>query len=347
MYAEGLVKYFIPQNKLTYITPSDFVLEIMGPLGYKLEDYKTSTEFYNFIKDVLFPQLSIAAGHVPVVDGPTAPPAFTSIPIAERTNYVFGSNDFQTISYLINSLGLFQLINFQNNQEPDAGSSSAYWTQYTRNVAQIFTNKIYTLKEPVTLEDFINFFTRVIVNLVPDGSDISVDSPLYEMFTSGVGIFPITGEEYSTKNDCINKAEVWSKMLYGITDEEQDDTFVSDFLNKFFVDKYIDDNFKKEGLLEKFQKALGFVVGDIDNKILRIETLNSVENCPSEFLPYLADVIGWKLYGTNEYSWRRQLREARALLQKKGTREGLKDLLSVILPSVNIDFDNNFKKSFR
>ena len=61
-YAEGLIKHFIPQNKLTLIEPDEFVLEIVSPLGYDMLDYSTSAEFHAFFKDTLFPRLTIGEG---------------------------------------------------------------------------------------------------------------------------------------------------------------------------------------------------------------------------------------------------------------------------------------------
>jgi len=67
-------------------------------------------------------------------------------------------------------------------------------------------------------------------------------------------------------------------------------------------------------------------------------------------LPYLADLIGWTLYGTNEDSWRRQLWNAVDLYKKKGSLEGLEHALDVVLPNNPIltsgVFDLNITRNY-
>ena len=339
-YAEGLVKYFIPQNNLTHITPDDFVLEIMEPLNYKMEDYSTSSAFYNFFKDTLYPRLSMAAGHVITSDATDAP--FTWATIKDNTDGAFGDDDLETYRFLLNSLGLFQIINFQNNSVFN-GTQHPYWIAIKEAVASIFTKRIYVENKPVTLEDAINTIREFVFNITGNYNNSS--TLMYPMFANDIvdPLFAYDEDQlYLSGTQPLEKAAVWDSVLYGLTGEEQDDTFVLDFYESFFIDKNIPSQKVKVGLLEKFQTALGFIVADIDNKVLRIESLNSIERCPKQFLPYLSEMVGWKLYGTNESSWRRQLRESRSLLQKKGTKLGLQNLLSVILPTAELDFDEKF-----
>lgn len=331
-YAEGLVKYFIPQNKLTYIEPDEFILEILDPLGYDINDYTTSGEFYTFFKDTLYPQLSNGEGSYF-----TAPAAakgvFTDLHIL--TNFKFGSDYKSTLRYLINSLGLFQLMNYR---------FSSLWDSIREEVAKIFTRKIYIENTPITILDAVNVLKAIEFNNQPSNIANADKSIFYPIF-SPEGDFAIDQTDtYLSGTQSLEKQYVWNSILYGISPEEQDDTFVKDYLISFFVDKQIPSRTFTEGPFQKFLKAAGFLIGDLDNGALSIGTLNSIEKCPDRLLPYLADTIGWKFYTINVDSWRRQLREARTILQKKGTRQGIIDLVKVILPSSPIDFSTAFKE---
>lgn len=331
-YAEGLVKYFIPQNNLTFIEPDEFVLEILDPLGYDINNYATSGEFYTFFKDTLYPLLSNGEG------------SYFTAPASERgvytdlhvlTNYKFGSDYKSTLRYLINSLGLFQLMNYRYDD---------LWDSLRESVAEVFTRKIYVENLPITILDAVNVLKKVEFENQPDNSANASLSTFYPIFSPD-GDFAIDSTSvYLSGTQSLEKQYTWNSILYGITPEEQDDTFVKDYLVSFFVDKFELKRSFKEGPFEKFLKAAGFLIGDLDNGALSIDTLNSIEKCPDRFLPYLADTIGWKFYTINVDSWRRQLREARTILQKKGTKQGIIDLVKVILPASPVDFDNAFKE---
>jgi hypothetical protein len=326
-FAEGLIKYFVPQNNLTIIDPDEFVLEITSPLGYDLLDYSTSAEFHTFFKDTLFPQLTIAEGSY-FTD--TTPGIFLNV--QENTNKVFGESFKDTVRYLINSLGLFQLINFKTDDD-------GVWESIRTAAADIFTRKIFLQKEPVTLVDAINLLKRVDFE--------NQSSNLFEEVFKEGGNFEINSSEtYLSGTQSLEKQYVWNSLLYGLDDQEVDDDFTKNFYIAYFIDKFVPEKEVEEGPFKRFLKAVGFLIGDIDNQVLSLTTLNSIEKCPAKFLPYLADTIGWKFYTNNPDSWRRQLREARSVLQKKGTKQGLIDVLKLVLPAANIDFDNGYREYY-
>lgn len=326
-YAEGLVKYFIPQNKLTHIEPDEFVLEIVDPLGFDLLDYSTSAEFHAFFKDTLFPKLTIGEGSY-FTD--TVPGVFFDV--HENTGQVFGSTFKDTVRYLINSLGLFQLINYKTDD-------SSVWDSIREATADVFTDKIFLKREAVTLEDAVNVLKRVHFENLSTG--------IFDKIFEEGGSFEVDSEnQFLSGTQSLSKQYTWNSLLYGIDEQEQDDTFTKDYYTGFFVDKFVLNKEVTEGPFKKFLKAVGFLIGDIDNQVLTLNTLASIDECPAKFLPYLADTIGWKFYTNNSDSWRRQLREARAVLQQKGTKQGLINILKLVLPSANIDFDSGYKEYY-
>ena len=322
-YSEGLIKHFIPQNKLTYIEPNEFNIEIMSPLGYDINDYATSADFVTFLSGTLFPKLKLGEG------------SSSSESLADYVTELdgtFGSDYSEVASYLINSLGLFQLLNYNR----DTVGIHAIYAKFLELASNIFTEKLYVKKEPVTLEDAINVLT-----------EISFAFPVVFQY-QWVDEFKVDPTEtFLSGTQSLEKRKTWNSILYGITDEEQDDAFTKEFYINYFESKNDDlVPYVKQGPFKKFLKALGFVMGDLDNQILSLKTLNSIEECPPKYLPYLADQVGWKFYTSNVDSWRRQLRDSRNLLKKKGTKQGLIDLMKSILPATEVDFDNNFSEYY-
>jgi len=322
-YSEGLIKHFIPQNKLTYIEPNEFNIEIMSPLGYDINDYATSADFVTFLSGTLFPKLKLG-------EGPSSSESLADY--VTELDGTFGSDYSEVASYLINSLGLFQLLNYNRNTV----GIHAIYAKFLELASNIFTEKLYVKKEPVTLEDAINVLT-----------EISFAFPVVFQY-QWVDEFKVDPTEtFLSGTQSLEKRKTWNSILYGITDEEQDDAFTKEFYINYFESKNDDlVPYVKQGPFKKFLKALGFVIGDLDNQILSLKTLNSIEECPPKYLPYLADQVGWKFYTSNVDSWRRQLRDSRNLLKKKGTKQGLIDLMKSILPATEVDFDNNFSEYY-
>ena len=124
-YAEGLVKHFIPQNKLTHITPKEFDLEILNPLGYKISDYSTSAAFNTFLSGTLLPKLKSGDG--------LASPVLTDL--AGNTSNAFGSGYSESFVYLVNSLGLFQLLNYS--------VVTSYYNGLIPRLSTVMTDKLF------------------------------------------------------------------------------------------------------------------------------------------------------------------------------------------------------------
>ena len=325
-WAEGLVKYFIPQNKLTHIEPKKFNIDILVPLGYDMGDYSTSAEFHSFIENTLMPQLLIGEGNINVA-APTD--------LVASTKGAFGETYVESLKYLLTSLGLFALFNYNQDASYPTNPPHPYCSKVWELTADIFTEKLYAKNEPVTVGDATRLlkelgfaFTGFFPYIYTDEFDVDEEST------------------YLSGTQSLDKVLTWNSVLYGLHNQESSDTFVKEFYENYLLNKTQDPFFSTQGPLKKFITAVGFLMGDLDNQILSLNTLNSIEKCPAEYLPYLADHIGWKFYTSNVDSWRRQLRDARSLLQKKGTKQGLIDLLRSILPATEIDFDTAFSEYY-
>lgn len=58
-------------------------------------------------------------------------------------------------------------------------------------------------------------------------------------------------------------------------------------------------------------------------KIASLDELFDVDKCPARYLPFLASMVSWKLVGSNEASWRQQIKSAPLLYKIKGTKKGI------------------------
>ena len=314
-----VISGFIKQNNITNITTESFDLEVLVPLGYSLGDYSTSSSLKNFLSGTLFPKISIGDNLTP-----------NGI-IQTLTEDAFGSTQEETFTYLSKSLGLLYLCIYNHGSSPPLGDISSL-------ALDLLATNLYESK-PIVTADVINIFKEVLWTFQTPASLSNYPNFFIPEFVSGIGTW-LSGVQG------LEKLKTWTNILYSTTELDKDDTFVKDYFIDYFDNGITQTSIEKRGPFYKLQKAFGFLLADINNQIISLETLNSIEDCPKEYLPYLADLLGWEFYTSNVDSWRRQLREARALLQKKGTKQGLIDLLESILPAAHIDFENNFSEYY-
>jgi hypothetical protein len=138
---------------------------------------------------------------------------------------------------------------------------------------------------------------------------------------------------YASGNQNLSKLYTLNDIMYSPLYADRDDLRVKQAINNYFVlGKYVTDK-KQLGPLFKLLQAIGYITFDINDQVERLQQLISIKDCPDELLPYLADIIGWKLYGYNVNSWRRQLWNAVALYNAKGSVYGLEKALEVVLPN--------------
>jgi len=311
LYPSGMVKHFVKQNKLTEISPNKLSLEILEPLGYYLGDYTTSSDLYEFFSGTLFPLLKQSTGSV-------ASDLYTS------TDGALANSNENTHIYLHGSLGLFYYLLCGDLYD---------------KVVLLFATKI-SKSETLQLNDALGILNEYIwENQYLTSFRNTFPSLLSAEFLSGVGT-------YASGTQSLDKLNTWTDILFQDNYREKDDEFVKSALVAYFEGGLSPDIYLDNGPLYKFQRALGFIYSDLDNEILSLETLLSIDECPEEYLPYLADIVGWKFYTSNTDSWRRQLRDSRAILQKKGTKAGLVDLLKSILPASNFDFSEAYSEFF-
>ena len=343
-YFEELPGYFIKNNQVNEITPQEFEVEVLQGLGYSLKDYSTKEEFAVALSSIILPKLRIGVTN-----------SLESLSV--NTDFAFGDKDDETFNYLLNSLGLFFILNY------DLGDPT-YNTNLYEHIVEPLSNLVVG-KSVSTLDAITALKEYIFIN--QNKLSLTFKSLFANLYLSGV-----SSETSGTQQ--LDNLKVITSIIHSPAYAQKGDTYYRDFINDYFISSYIylpsteytlfynGEGFAWEGLVptrvneyltlvregnfSKLIKAFGYLMSDIDDQIVTLESIASIQDCPDSLLPYLADMIGWTLYTGNPESWRRQLWNALELLHKKGSKEGLKDLLSVVLPSLDLDFDNNYSEFY-
>jgi phage tail-like protein len=315
-YCSALPQYFVKQNKLTNVTPEEFELVVLNPMGYSMKDYNTSGDFSAFVVNTLLPNIGI--GFDSTVNN-----------VFARSQGKYAATEEATHRYLLESLGLFHILSYQR------GASTGVTLNYRTELAELYSRKLFA-GETLELADAI----KVMKTAIWKCTNSSVKDPVFfDLFALGEGV-------YTSGDQQLDKMNTWTDVIYNENYSEETDEYVRDAVEEFMDNGTYPDNEIPNGPFYRFQRAVGFLTADINDQIVSLETLHSIENCPTNLLPYLADIIGWEFYTSNTDAWRRQLRSAVSLYKKKGTSGGLESLLKVILPSFDLDFDEMYSEFY-
>ena len=137
---------------------------------------------------------------------------------------------------------------------------------------------------------------------------------------------------YVSGDQPLNNYNTWIDVIYSPLFADNQDFIVRDRFQTF-----IDNTIKTEtkipnGPMSKLLRMMSFAYFDINNQNEQIKSLYDIEECPGEYLPLLADLIGWNLFGDNEERWRLQLKNAVEVYKRVGTKAGLQFALNSIFP---------------
>tara|TARA_A100000172_G_scaffold41301_3_gene25221 strand:+ start:18962 stop:25609 length:6648 start_codon:yes stop_codon:yes gene_type:complete len=299
--AAGFGQFFVKQNDLTKVTPYSFDINILRPLGYSYGDYSTSSAFFNFLSGTLLPKLTL-----------------NSESLHTDTSNVFANTASGTHKYLISNLSWLYFLN-----------TSGVVSAPSSIVASSITSTFYEGKSYL-INDGIKDYQKYLWDNYSSFS--SIDSQIIPAaFLSGAG-------SYTSGNQNLSKLQTFADVIYSPLYIDREDTTV-----KSAIEAYVGagagtlQTTEAAGPFHKFIKAVSYLLRDIDNEVESLERLTSITDCPSEYLPYLANLLGWTLYGNNETSWRNQVANATSLYRKKGTKQGLVDAMNSVLVENPID----------
>ena len=322
--ASGMLPYLVPGGKTRDITPYRFELEIFKPLGRSISDYDTSADLYQGI------QLTFRDIRLNGYEGTVA--GFDDL--ADTTSSAFANDASGTHIYLANSLGLFYFLNFVADV-PNPEHRPYYFVEKT-------LAKKFSRGETVTIEDAIKDYFRYVWSVYDEhlaDADINLTKLVPSQFLSGTGT-------YTSGTQGLDNLLTTVGIIYNKGALRDQDTYLRDAFQDYLDSEVKPSTQLRQGPFSKYLRAVSYMMGDIDEYNVKLKISKSVEECPEEYLEYLADLIGWKFYGDNISSWRRQLRAATDLYKKKGTKKGLMDAFSTVLPDVPIDLDSSISEMY-
>lgn len=310
----GVAKYFVKQNGLTNISPRFFETAILEPLNVSFSNYQSKEEFSTYVSATLLPSIRL-----------------NSFDLASNTASAFDHTLSGTHEYLTSTLSWLYFLNTSglvSNTEVDNEVVEVVGFAPSSLVFSALTDMLYEGKT-ITLDYAIKMYQEYLWRNYNSLS--SVDGNIIPAnFYSGTG-------SYSSGTQNLEKLKTLIDIEYSPLYSDKDNTLVKDAFENYLNLNTFSDEVAENGPLHKLLKAVGYTMFDINNEVESIKLLTSIESCPKEYLPFLADLIGWRLYGSIEDSWRRQLRNAMSLYKKKGTKEGLIDALNSVIPNNPLD----------
>jgi hypothetical protein len=225
-----------------------------------------------------------------------------------------------------------------NNPQSLATSTPAQVHNY------LVTNNswLYFLNTTGTYYDPSSYVSDLIVNKLFKGKKVTTSDGVqgiteYVYRNELTDFYPNTYFASGARADLsgaqqLEKLKTWVDILYSPLYADNSDFRVRD---KFLT--FIDGNIKtsrkvEDGPFTRFLRALSFLAYDIDNLSEQLTTNYDLEDCPDEYLPLLAKLIGWDLFGVDPDRWRLQLRNATNIYKAVGTSKAVQFALNTVFP---------------
>lgn len=308
----GIYPFFVKQNNLTNVTPFTFERDILDPLGFQMESFETSAEWRNYLQEQLLPSIKLDY--------------FTSsIPTPKGTKVAataYGVDGSALHEYYINSLGWFYLLNTSAVPNGSYNPSSFVLDR----LSELFIGKsLGTLEGVMGFEEYLwrNYPTLSIV------SSLELVPPKY---LSGT-------ETYTSGTQELDRLKTLLGVLYSDGYADRSDFKVKETFEDYITFGTYTPAEAFAGPFSKFIRVLGYVYQDINSSVEKLQSLYEIDSCPSEYLPYLSQLIGWDLIGSDPARWRSQIRNALRIYKAKGT------LLSTQLAVETLFGDSGFSLS--
>ena len=210
-------------------------------------------------------------------------------------------------NYLITNLSWMYFLNTSG----DTYDPSSY-------VKGLLVSSLYRGK-PVRVNDGINGLSE---NLWKNGSGAYYPSSL---FASG------TRSDLSGTQQ-LEKLKTWNDVIYSPLFSDSSDFRVRDKFETYSDSKLKSSNKIEDGPFARLIRALSFFAFDINNETEEISTLYDIDDCPDDYLPLIAQLIGWDLFGDNPERWRLQLRNAVSIYKTIGTKKSIQSTVNTVFP---------------
>ena len=315
----GFAPYFVKQNRLSRLTPTQFEDKILFPLGRSLKDFETSAAFKSYLEDSLFSSISL--------NTPTT--TFTGQD---------DSNSSSTHKYLIDNLNW---IYFLNTSGRDIGVDGAAGFNLNPSTIAIhlLVSKTY---RGLTLEtnDFVKAFQEFVWENYETCAAFSGIDILPGEYSTSTNISSVSSS-YTSGTQQLDKIKTLIDVVYSPHHTDRHDEKVVGAIDNYLSLSTTLTDETPRGPFYNLLRAFSYSFADINNDIGTIETLNDIEQCPDEYLELLADLIGWKLFGSDPSRWRLQLINAVEVYKRAGTKNSIQFALDSLFAKDAFSLSSN------
>ena len=325
---DALWKMFLPANKLTRITPKTVNDYVFAPLGRDMSEFTASADFENFIQTSALSALVLNGEHGNsdrnnayrlFVSGNEKQGGFSSLHVSANTLPKIHDE-------LIDKLGLMYIFNSSGPAIASKKTIANGHVELSSLVSSLWVEKTFK-GEDITEQDCMGkLFEYLFKNRENGYPELDASAWIPQAYVSGAS--QVSGETYLSGTQLLDAYN--TIMSVWLSPNMDKSTIVRDSFDVFVSSTLIPTKFSNSGSLQKFLKALGFASYDIHHVVDSLNDLIDIDNCPPEFLSYLATLIGWKTVGSNVTQWRQQLRNAVVAYTMKGTASGLDAIVEYI-----------------
>jgi len=310
----GIQQQFIPRNNMTDIEPYLFENKILKAFGRRLSDFKSITDWSNYVSGTLLPSIKLNYPSASFVSG-----------VKANINAAVSSAG-AAHQYLIDNLSWVYLLNFEG---PDQSTLSGFDPSTISKdllVSSTFLGK--SIQEVDGVKGLFEYIWRN--KEVQTASGMRYIPPVFNQTSSTVsaniyasgtqlldGLKTLIGVWYNPNDDASTELQTQLELL----------TSLGTYDSKKIT----------AGPFQRFLKALSFAVYDVNSLVDDIGTLLDVDRCDKRFLNYLGSLIGWKVLTGDIDRWRGQLRQAVYLYKAKGTRKALETAVSLMFPEAGFN----------
>ena len=130
----------------------------------------------------------------------------------------------------------------------------------------------------------------------------------------------------------LEKLKTWNDIIYSPLLSDSSDFRVRDKFNTYSESRLKQVVKIENGPFARLVRALSFLSYDIDDDSEGLSRLYDLEDCPDEFLPLIAELIGWDLFGKEPAKWRLQLRNAVDIYKSVGTKKSIQSTINTVFP---------------
>ena len=283
----GISSYFIKQNGLSNIKPSEFERNILSPLGKSFRDFTTSDAFVSFLDSDYFPAT--------ILNSPSS------------TAFGNGVDTSTAHHYLTSSLSWLYFLNTSGDGDLD---------YYPSSIARdMMVTNLYVGKD-IKINDCIKGLEEFVVKNYTTCSTWEGLDIIPTDYLSSTGT-------YTSGYQQLDKLKTLIDVAYSPLHLDSKDTLVKDAFQDFIsAETYLSTQVSK-GPFRRLLTAFGFLMGDVNDQIDTISVFNDIDECPDHLLKHLAELIGWKLFSYDPTRWRLQLQNAVSVYKAAGTKKSI------------------------